>query len=254
MSNPLILKLEQFTSFSSKERHRLDELLSYRTKTFERGDTILRDGDEADAIHLVTAGLAARSKALADGSRQFMAFLFPGDLCDVEVFVLSEMDHDILALADTTCVMIPIPDMEKLLTEHSNITRALWWSTMTDSAVLREWIVNHGSRDARARVSHLFYEMLIRSVGQAEHNTICFPMTLEEFSDATGITSVHLSRVLRELRSEGVIELNQQTLTIADPERLADIAGFEARYLHLDRTENRDREVSHRAKDLVERT
>jgi CRP-like cAMP-binding protein len=42
---------------------------------------------------LVVKGLATRAKTLSDGGRQLMAFLVPGDLCDLEVFVLEAMDH-----------------------------------------------------------------------------------------------------------------------------------------------------------------
>jgi CRP-like cAMP-binding protein len=249
------LKLEQFTKFTPDERQRLDQLLSYPTRTFARRETILRDGESADSIHVVTTGLAARSKSLVDGSRQFMAFLIPGDMCDLEVFVLGEMDHDIVAVSDTTCVLIPAAHIRTLLTERSNITEALWWSTMTDSAVLREWIVNHGSRDAKARICHLLYEMLVRYrviLEAASDNSIPFPMTQDEFADATGLTPVHVNRVLGELRAEKLIELRSRTLTVLDAPRLKEVAGFEARYLHLDRTEHRDPEVSGRAEDLVE--
>jgi CRP-like cAMP-binding protein len=256
MLNPLTMKLEQFTRFKPEERLRLDKLLDYPTRTFARREIFMHEGRRVDEIHLVTNGLAARSKILPDGSRQFMAFLFPGDLCDLEVFVLKRMDHDIVALSDVTCVLIPAREIEGLLTESSNITRAMWWSTMTDSAVLREWIVNHGSRDARSRVAHLFYEMLIRNriVGETTDNTFAFPLTQEEFADATGITPVHLSRVLGDLREEGVIELETRALTILDTHRLKAIAGYESNYLHLDRTEARDPDVSGRASDLVEAT
>lgn len=143
MSNPLALKLEQFTSFQPSERMRLDELLRFGTRSYARGKSILSEGEKVDEIHLVLDGLAIRSKALEDGRRQTMAFLLPGDLCDLEVFVLEGMDHDIVALSDTICARIPAKEIEALLTESSNLTRALWWSTMTDSAVLRETIVNH---------------------------------------------------------------------------------------------------------------
>ena len=102
MYNPLLMKLEQFTAFQPSERMRLDELLSYPTKTFARGKDIISHGDKVNDIHLIVSGLATRSKTLRDGSRQFMAFLIPGDVCDVEVFILEAMDHDIIALSETT--------------------------------------------------------------------------------------------------------------------------------------------------------
>ena len=253
MANPLTMKLEQFTRFDQAERERLNELLTYPTQTWARGQIIIDEGQKVDDIHLVLTGFAAREKILADGSRQLMAFLIPGDLCDIEVFVLRAMDHNITALADTTCVLIPAKDMEDLLTEGSTLTKALWWSTMTDSAIMREWIVDHGSRDARERMAHIFYEMLVRYriVGETTDNTFPLPATQEDLADATGITPVHVNRILQDLRSAGLIELRNSVMTVLDPEGLREAGRFEANYLHLNRTEQRDPEVAGRAGDLL---
>jgi CRP-like cAMP-binding protein len=253
MHNPLLMKLEQFTAFQPSERMRLDELLNYPKKTFARGKDIISQGDKVDNIHLILSGLATRSKTIRDGGRQLMAFLVPGDLCDVEVFILEAMDHDVIALSDTTCVLIPAIEMERLLTESSSITRAMWWSTMTDSAVLREWIVNHGQRDALERLAHIFCELLIRYriVGGTTDDSVPFPLTQEELADATGMTPVHVNRMLGQLKSEGLIDLNSKTLTVLDFERLKEMAQYDVSYLHLIRTQQRDGAVSERAEDLV---
>ena len=253
MANPLTMKLEQFTGFNPDERQRLDDLLSYPTKTFGRGSTIIHEGDKVDDIHLVLKGLATRAKTLRSGERQFMAFLVPGDLCDVEVFILEGMDHDITALADTTCVLIPAKVIAGLLTESTKLTKALWWSTMTDSAILREWIVDHGSRDSIERIAHLMCEMLIRYrvIGETTDDSFPFPITQEELADATGMTPVHVNRMLQDLRTQGLIELRGKVLNVLDPKGLQRVAKFDSTYLHLIRTERRDPEISHRVGDLV---
>ncbi len=254
MPNPLTMKLEQFVKFDPEERARLDQLLTYPTETYARGTKILTEGERVDTIHLVLTGLAARSKTLESGARQFMALLVPGDLCDVEVFVLAAMDHDIVALSETTCAVIPAKIIEGLLTESTTLTKALWWSTMTDSAVLREWIVNHGSRDSLERIAHLMCELLIRYriVGETSDDSIPFPLTQEELADATGMTPVHVNRIIKQLRADGLIELKGKVLTIIDPQALLKVAKYDSAYLHLTRTEHRDKIVSERAGDLVE--
>ncbi len=253
MANPLTMKLEQFTAFDPEERQRLDQLLSYPTKSYERGRSIIDEGEKVDQIHLVLTGLAARAKTLRSGARQFMALLVPGDLCDVEVFVLEGMDHDIVALADTTCVLIPSEVMEELLTQSGKLTKAMWWSTMTDSAVLREWIVDHGSRDSLERIAHLMSEMLIRYriIGETTDDSFPFLLTQEELADATGMSPVHVNRMLQQLRSQGLIDLREKVLTVLDPKGLQRVAKYDSSYLHLIRTERRDPEVAARAGDLV---
>lgn len=253
MPNPLTMKLEQFTAFTADERRRLDELVADRCKCFPARSDILSEGEKVDDIHIVLSGLAARYKLLPDGGRQIMAFLIPGDLCDAEVFVLAEMDHSVGALTETRCALVATKAMEALLTESSQLTRALWWSTMTDAAVLRERIIDHGRRDARERIAHLFYEMLVRYrlIGQAADGAFNFPVTQEELADATGLTPVHINRTLKQLREEGLVELRGRSLRVLDPPGLKRAARFNPNYLHLDRTEDGDREVAGRAGDLV---
>jgi CRP-like cAMP-binding protein len=184
-----------------------------------------------------------------------MAFLVPGDLCDVEVFVLRAMDHEIIAMADTTCVLIPADVIEGLLTESSSITKALWWSTMVDSGILREWIIDHGRRDAREQIAHLFYEMLIRHriAGETTDDTFFFPITQDDLANATGLTPPHVNKTLQDLRAAGLVEFKNKALTVLDTRRLREAAKYESGYLHLNRTERGDQEVAYRADDLVSR-
>ena len=163
------------------------------------------------------------------------------------------MDHDIVAMSETTCVLIPADEMETLLTESGALTKAMWWSTMVDSAILREWIVDHGSRDARERMAHLICELLIRYrvVGGTTDQTIPFPLTQEELARATGMTPVHVQRILQQLRTDGLIDLRNKVLTVLEPKRLMEAGQYEPSYLHLIRTEQGDKEVAARAGDLV---
>ncbi len=254
MDNPLLLKLEQFSSFSDRERQRLDQLISERRQTYAPRQDILVEGQKVDTIHIVVSGLAARYKLLDEGERQIMAFLVPGDICDLEVFVLAEMDHSIAAISETVCAVVPADTIKGLLTEMSGLTEALWWSTMTDSAVLRERIIDHGRRDARERISHLFYEMLIRYriIGDAEDNSIPFPLTQEELADATGLTPVHVARTLKQLRDEQLIELGGRRLKFLDPKRLKQVARFNPNYLHLRKAEEGAAGAASQVQDLIE--
>jgi len=253
MANPLTMKLEQFTSFSPGDRETLDRLASEKLNTWAAKRDIIADGDHVGQIHLVTSGLATRNKIMPDGKRQIMAFLIPGDLCDVEVFVLARMDHAITALTETTCALIPAGTVTELLTNMGGLTKALWWSTMTDSAVLRERIIDHGQRDARERLAHLFYEMLIRYrvIGMAQDNSYSFPVTQEELGDATGLTSVHVNRMLQVLRTEGLMIFSGRTVTVLDPVSLKQAARFSPDYLHLQRSANERHEIAARAGDLL---
>ena len=253
MANPWTMKMEQFTRFSDEERQTLDRLISERQRQYAPGEDILKEGDHVPDCHVVLSGLASRYKLLPDGGRQIMAFLVPGDLCDAEIFILKEMDHSVVAMSPTTVALISGDQMRDLLSNKGNVAQALWWGTLTDLAVLREWVVNHGRRDAHEQIAHLLYEMLVRyrMVEKTTDETLEFPLTQADLADATGLTPMHVSRMLQKLREEKLITLKNKTLTILDPERLREIAGYNANYLHLDRAHDKRDGTADRVGDLV---
>src|SRR5471030_2749293 len=111
------MKMAQFTAFSDTERRRLDELIGGRRDRHAPKEDIIADGEHSNRCHVVLSGLACRYKLLPDGSRQIMAFLIPGDLCDAEIFVLKVMDHGVAAITPTTTALVSSQDMKQLLRE-----------------------------------------------------------------------------------------------------------------------------------------
>ncbi len=238
MTNPLVRKLGSFTMLSDDDKARLNGL-SRSTQRHKAGTDLIAQGDRPREVFLLIEGWACRYKVLPDGNRQIMAYLIPGDLCDIHVFILKAMDHAIGLLSDARVAAIPKRVMLDTLREHPGIAQALFWATLVDEAVLREWLVNIGQRDAYRRTAHLFCEMRLRmrQVGLTHDGAFSLPLTQEQLGDTMGLTSVHVNRTLQKMRAEGLISLQGGVLTIHDPDRMAAIAGFDPNYLHLDRRE-----------------
>jgi CRP-like cAMP-binding protein len=253
MNNPWLMKMEQFTRFSETERQMLDRLASERRVQHEAGEDIISEGDHSPDCHLIVSGLACRYTILADGSRQIMAFLIPGDLCDAEIFILKEMDHSVGALTQTTTALVPADTMKGMLRGSGCLGEALWWCTMVDLATLRQRIVDHGRRDAHEQIAHLIYEMLVRyrMVGLTTGEAFDFPITQDDLADATGMTPVHVNRTLKKLRDEKLITWKGKTVTILDLERVKELSGFNPNYLHLDRAHDKQDDIRHPLGDLV---
>ena len=253
MRNPWRLKMEQYTRFSKDERETLDRLVAERSVQHAQGEDIVREGDHSPDCHVVLSGLGCRYKILPNGERQIMAFLVPGDLCDAEIFILKEMDHSVSALTPSTTALISGEIMKQLLRKEGCLSEALWWGTLTDLGVLRERIIDHGRRDAHERIAHLIYEMLVRYriVGLTKDDSFDFPITQTELADASGMTPMHVNRVLKRLREEQLVHFHGKLITILDAKRLKEVAGFNANYLHLDRVHDEQDGVGKRAGDLV---
>lgn len=234
--NPMVRKLSAFEDFDEQDV-RVIEDFSEVSRHHPSGKILIEEGDRPENVFLLLEGWACRYKILPDGNRQIMAFLIPGDVCDIQIFLLKSMDHGIALLTDSVVAEISKTKMNAVMKDHSRVTRALLWATLVDEATLREWLVNMGQRNARERMAHLFCELYVRlfQVGLNREHEIRFPLTQEQLADTMGLTPVHVSRVLTKMRDEELISIKGRMLHLRDFERLKQIAQFDPNYLHLDR-------------------
>lgn len=235
MINFFIRKLKAFAPLSVDEVRTLGALIE-EVVDRKAGDDLIHEGERPNHVHLLLEGWAYRYKLLPNGGRQIMAYLTPGDLCDIHIFVLKKMDHSLGLLSDAKIGLIPERAMVNLLDTQPRIARALFWATLVDEATLREWLVNTLRRDPFECVAHLFCELWIRmkTVGLVEDGMFDLPLTQTELGDTIGLNSVTVNRVLQRLRAEELITLKRGHLTILDAERLMTVSGFDPNYLHLD--------------------
>ncbi|WP_207796558.1 Crp/Fnr family transcriptional regulator [Sphingomonas oleivorans] len=199
-------------------------------------EDIIREGDSPRDVNLVLEGWACRYKTLEDGRRQIIAFFIPGDMCDLDISMLHEMDHSIGALTALTFAEISRSTIDRLMATYPRIHQALAWQALVSAAVQREWTVNIGQRNATERLAHLFCELFLRlrAVGRT-HGDICeMPVTQTELAEATGLTPVHVNRTLQDLRASGLIVLKGRELRIPDLAELQRVSLFHPNYLHLD--------------------
>jgi CRP-like cAMP-binding protein len=228
------MKLEQGGPLGARDRARLEAVVLQTRKVAARED-LISEGETPENVRLVVDGFACRYKVLPDGKRAIVAFLIPGDFCDLHVAILGKMDHAIGAVTPCTIVEIPRSTIDDLTDNYPRIRRALWWATLVDEGILREWLVNMGHRPADKQLAHLFCELLVRFqiVGLGTADSFPFPLTQEELGDTLGISTVHVNRVLQQLREDGMIQLEGRTVTIRDVNKFKAFAEFTPNYLHL---------------------
>lgn len=232
----LALRLQAYTRLSKDDLAAIDRISRRGHREVGARRDLVREGDPPRFVNLVLEGWACRYKTLPDGRRQIVGLFIPGDLCDLNIYILKEMDHNIGAISNVKVAEIGRDDFERLMLEHPRITQALFWDELVTVAIQREWTLNLGQRTAYERLAHLLCEMFLRlqTVGLTDGNKCHFPMTQVDLADVTGLTAVHVNRTLQELRRNGLIELASKTLTIPDLRALKDAAMFNDNYLHLD--------------------
>ena len=235
-------KLSQFAPLSNKDIGVL-ETLCLPEERFGAGANIVVEGETPRSAFVVTRRMACRYRLMADGRRQILTILIPGDFFDLHGFLLQATDHSVATISPTRIASIGIDAVIDIIANHPRIGAALWWSAMQEGAMLRERIVALGRRSARGRVAYILCEIVWRQrvIGMAENHAIRLPedhairlpFTQTDLADMLGLTSVHTNRVLQDFRRDALITLAHRRLTLLDLERLQAISGLTSDYLKL---------------------
>jgi len=209
--------------------------LPMRLRHLDAGSYLVREGDIPTHCCILVDGYAFRQKVTGHGSRQILSVCIPGDAIDFQNMFLDISDHAVQLLTRSLVVDIPREALQELVLRRPAIGVAVIHSTLIEASILREWVVNVGRRDARARIAHILCEFAVRleARGLASRGNFELPMTQEQLADATSLTPVHVNRVLKSLQSEGLINRQRRNIQFTDWRALQEVADFSRRYLHL---------------------
>lgn len=232
----LLLKLRVRDVVSREEEEVLRASVA-EIREHSPGRPIVRSGMTLSASTLLIEGIVCRYKDLADGQRQIMELHVAGDFIDLHGFLLKRLDHDIGPLTPVRIALVPHDTLRGITETHPHLGRMLWFSTLLDAAIHREKILSIGRRTAMARIAHMFCELLVRLrlVGLADETGYALPLTQADLADVTGLTSVHVNRMLKKLRDNGLLTFRGGKVAVGDWEALQRVAEFDPTYLHLER-------------------
>jgi len=233
MPNRFIQKLKSYGVLEKSDVAALEVATSDVRLIGPKSD-LIREGDRPGPVFVVLEGWASRYKILPNGLRQVVAFLMPGDCCDLHVGLLAEMDHSIQTIVPARIVTIGRDQMDGLMDAHPRVARAMYIAQLVDEGIMRAWITSMGRRTSIERAAHLMCELYLRAanIGLTTGSELVLPLSQLLLADALGMTPVHLNRVLKTLRLSGAMTIKREKLLITDPTQLARIAGFDENYLH----------------------
>jgi CRP-like cAMP-binding protein len=230
----MLRKLGYWAALDGDDRSAL-LALPHTLRTFGSNQYLVRETDRVTHSCLLREGFAYRHKIVGSGARQIFSIHMSGDIVDLQNALVGRADHSVQALTDCEVALIPREAITKLAFDRPAIGLAMWYDTIVDAAIFREWIANVGRRDAKTRVAHLLCEFALRleaaGIGDQTHYEL--PMTQEQLADCTGLTSVHVNRTLQALGHEGLIARAKRAVRIADWKKLAAAGDFDASYLHM---------------------
>lgn len=231
----LLRKLELHSTLEEDDRAAI-LALPHTMRTVDASTYIVREGDLPNQCSVLVSGFAYRQKVTDEGARQIVAIHMPGEPLDFQNLFLDVSDHSVQALTRAELVAVKRADLQKLVRARPAIAHAVMVLILVEASIFREWVLNVGRRNARARLAHLLCEFGIRldALGLTEQYGYELPMTQEQLGDTLGLTSVHVNRTLKLLEDDGLIVRNKRNVGFPDWQRLRQEGDFNQRYLHLE--------------------
>lgn len=219
---------------SSVERAVLEAAIS-ETRRLPAGHVIVHQGEPVNSSTLLVQGLMTRHMDGRDGRRHLVGVHVPGDFVDLHAYALKKLDHDVGALTEVQVAIVPHARLERIQAMHGHLTRRLWFLTLLDAAMHRQWVYRLSSLNAVERVAHFLCEINARlmAIGASDGRSFALSMTQADIGEVCSLTNVHVNRVLRQLREEGLVSMKSSLVEIHDLRALAAAGQFQPDYLYL---------------------
>jgi CRP-like cAMP-binding protein len=197
----LVQRLEQAGTLSPEDKQAVMNLGNGRI-TCTDAKTCVSVPRGAPEARLIVRGVACRYATLPDGRRQISAWLFPGDMCDLEACLLNRAPESVIALTELELLTLPRFELRELMARFPGVSIALWRLTVIEQSIARQWMMNLGRRSALEATAHLLCEIFIRlqAAGLADGDACDLPMTQRDLADSLALTPVHMNRMLMGLR------------------------------------------------------
>ncbi|KZD08767.1 Crp/Fnr family transcriptional regulator [Oceanibaculum pacificum] len=233
--SPLARKLGSFVLLTDTELETL-EALHRRRRRFVAGKDLVHQGQSDQSAYVLAKGWACSYKMLPGGTRQIVDFQIPGDFFGLRSILFRTSDHNVEPVTKIEASEILATDLLDAFQRAPRLATAVLWAASRDEAMVVEHLVSIGRRNGEERMAHFLLEMSARLmlVGQGDRTGFDCPLSQYLLADALGLSAVHVNRVLRTLRHDGLVTFQRGRVTFHNIDALAELAGFDATYLDHD--------------------
>jgi len=232
LDSPFARKLTAFVHLSQDDLSVLSDVYR-RRRSFPVGRDLIHQGQVDQSAYIVASGWACSYKLLPGGTRQIVDFQIPGDFLGLRSVLFRTADHNVEPITRVHASEVKEHDLLTAFTQTPRLATAVLWAASRDEAMVVEHLVGLGRRNASERMAHFLLELgaRLKLVGLADRKGYSCPLSQYLLADALGLSAVHVNRVLRELREEGLLTFQKGKVLFHDYEALVELSGFDRAYL-----------------------
>jgi CRP-like cAMP-binding protein len=217
----------------SVDERRLVEDLIEREEVVPNGELIARRGQECSSTTFLIEGFARRVIE-RNGYQHIVGLQVPGDFVDLQGFALKRLDHDLYTLGPARIGRVAHARLREVIADRPHLARLLWFATLLDASIQREWILKLEDLNAAERVAHVFCEICHRLdfIGLGSKTGFFLPLTQAQLAGMCGTTTVHMSRALRRLREATGVTFRHGRFECTDPAAIMQYCEYDPSYLY----------------------
>jgi CRP/FNR family transcriptional regulator, anaerobic regulatory protein len=184
--------------------------------------TIFHPKEWSEFVPVICAGWSVSSVALPDGRRQILSFLLPGDVVSTAFLFGTLSGRHVEAVTEVTYRKFKRSDLRALLFENPDLFDRISKTWIEERVQADQLALDLGRRSASERIARQILNLADRLTkrGMMCGQTMEFPLRQRHIADATGLTPVHVSKVLGEFQRAKLIEISSRSLTILNETEL----------------------------------
>lgn len=196
----------------------------------ERGETLIEQDVSRGGLYTLLGGMMMRYRMLADGRRQIVNFMFPGDLIGLEGTFGEVAGHSAEALRPARLCVFDTPRFFDLIAAQPSLAYDITWLAAKEETALEEHLVALGRRSAIERVAYLAVWLLERARGTCiadGHGRLEVSITQAQIADMLGLSLVHTNRTIKALERSGLVLWRQNAIEVPDRAAAAEFAHWD---------------------------
>ena len=176
---------------------------------------------EARGVYVLEDGVIMIERSSASGRRQILGFSYPGDF--VGLTNNDFFEYSVQSLTQATVREFPIAAFTRFSDESSELKANINKIGGSVFSHALDQVFALGQKKAHERVCYLLTEIRNRGIGP-DKNTVELPMTRQDIADYLGLTMETVSRAIRRLRVDGLIDIEgSQAVKLMRPDKVEEL-------------------------------
>lgn len=182
------------------------------------GASVLQEGAGSPHLYTLLEGWGYRYKSLADGRRQILSYIFPGDFIGLQSTLAETMEHSVRTLGPAVFCIFDRKSFRAIYRSAGDVAHQIIWLAAREEQVLEEHLLSIGRRTAYERTAYLLAFLLDRgkATGLISGDRLPASLTQQHLADTLGLSVVHTNKTLRKLRERRLVAWTTEGCRISD--------------------------------------